>query len=218
MVPLNRTAAGNNQLGDLSFRVTAPDGITLADHSIHCARGDASCIISSANTTDTAACQTSCDEAAACESWSWAKASTLCYLLNANTLAPVLDAGADCGFKAGIATFSTAQATGSAKVLPTAPGELAAADLSPLLPGAPLSVQRRYTEDSGDIIITYNFQHDRNASGNVELAPLGMTLTLSNLVPTPRQCGAGLAWGEHGVRSAVHCTLSGAGGRCMLIQ
>jgi hypothetical protein len=86
--------------------------------------------------------------------------------------------------KGNFSSFSTA-AAGSLP-LPTLKekGELAAADLTPSLPGSPLSVSRHYTADAstGDVLVRYAIKNDRNASsGSVELSALGIAMAFDQV-------------------------------------
>ena len=86
--------------------------------------------------------------------------------------------------KANFSTFSTAAAGGMPLPALHVAGELAAADLTPSLPGSPLSVSRHYSADAttGDIIVRYDLKHDRDASlGAVELTALGVTMGFDQL-------------------------------------
>jgi len=88
-------------------------------------------------------------------------------------------------------TYSTAAADGTVP-LPhiNVPGELAAVDLTPSLPGSPLSVERHYLEDkeTGDLLLRHDFKMNevhgilsKNETSLLEIGSLGISMVFDQL-------------------------------------
>ena len=178
--PLDRTAPGNQLLGDVTMR-TRRHGHTPPPHplgpgnmssaSIHCVPANsAACIVGSSQAATQQECAAQCGGSTLCASWSWAQPpARMCYLLSNATTAPIPDPAADCGWKqwtwAGGGgsdwnSCSTAAAplSSAKQMLPPPAGELAAADLSMMVAACGVGLTRHYKADPnrpGDLLLEH---------------------------------------------------------------
>lgn len=91
--------------------------------------------------------------------------------------------------------FATSQSNGAAATLlpPTAPGELAAFDVTPLLKGSPLQVTRRYIADPatqatlGDILVQHRVMLPSSSKYAVEVGSVEIAMIFDQLF-TVRAC------------------------------